>query len=87
VIRILRYEVPVDDQWHEHGLSGAILHIASRRPDVVEFWALDSGGAPYPRRFRVYGTGHPIDGDPEPAYRGTALAAGGSLVWHLMEER
>jgi hypothetical protein len=83
--RILRYEVPVDDQWHQHDLSGAVLHVASRRPEVVEVWALDGGGATYPRRFRVYGTGQPIDG--EWRHIGTALAVEGVLVWHLAEAR
>lgn len=81
--RILRYEVPVDDQWHQHDLSGTVLHVAARRRDVVEFWALDGGTLTVTRRFRVYGTGHPIDD--ESLYLGTALAAGGALVWHLME--
>lgn len=79
---IYRYEVPVDHCWHEHPLSGAVLHVASRRRGVVEFWALNSGGPNVERRFRVYGTGHPV-----PAgltYRGTVLD--GPLVWHLMEE-
>ncbi len=82
--RILRYEVPVDDRWHEHCLSGPVLHVAARRSDVVEFWAAaESDTRPTPRRFRVVGTGHEILD--EVWHRGTALAAGGALVWHLVE--
>jgi hypothetical protein len=81
---VYRYEVPVDGRWHELDLSGAVLHVASRRPDVVDLWALHSGGPTLRRRFRVFGTGHPLpDGV---CHVGTALAAGGELVWHVFEE-
>jgi hypothetical protein len=78
---IYRYEVPVDDKWHEVALSGDIVHVASRRRGVVEFWVHQTHSGLVARVFRVYGTGHPL-----PAgmiHRGTALD--GPLVWHLME--
>jgi hypothetical protein len=81
---IFRYEVPVDDEWHGVDLSGEVLHVDSRHPQVVEFWALHSGGPTVRRWFRVFGTGHPL---PEGRlhHRGTAVAPGGHLVWHLVE--
>lgn len=81
---IYRYVVDVDDQWHAHDLTGPVVHVATRHPDVVEFWAVHTeGAAVVERRFRVYGTGQPIT---EPSrHVGTVLAAGGALVWHLME--
>lgn len=82
---IYRYEVPVDDHWHVIPLSGAVLHVGSRTPDVVEFWALQSGGPIIPRMFRVFGTGQPLPDRPL-RHCGTAMAAGGALVWHLMEQ-
>ncbi len=84
--RILRYEVPVDSDWHVLDLPrGPIVHVASRTPDVVEFWLLDQGDDfTLTKAFQVFGTGQPIP--PVAAeHRGTAIAAGGSLVWHLME--
>jgi hypothetical protein len=79
---IWRYSVPIDDRWHAFDLSGAVVHVASRQPDAVDFWALNSGGPQRVRRFRVFGTGHPL---PDAAtYVGTAPA--GPFVWHLMEE-
>ena len=54
---VFRYSVPVDDRWHTLGLSGAVLHVACRQPDVVEVWALNTGGPELPRVFRVFGTG------------------------------
>jgi hypothetical protein len=84
--RILRYEVPVDSDWHVLDLPrGPIVHVAARMPDIVEFWLLDQGdGLVLTRAFQIFGTGQPIP--PAAAeHRGTAITAGGSLVWHLME--
>jgi hypothetical protein len=84
--RVLRYEVPVDDEWHFHDLSGAILHVAARQPDVVEFWAYSSGGPTLTRAFTVFGTGHPLPEWATPdRHRGSVITAGGALVWHLFE--
>lgn len=81
---ICRYEVPVDDQWHPHDLSGQVLHVSARNPRIVEFWALNDGGPAVRREFRAFGTGQPL---PEDAWRhaGSVIVAGGALVWHLME--
>jgi hypothetical protein len=82
---IFRYKVPVDDQWHTVHLRGVPLSVAARQPDVVEIWASYDDKAPEAvREFRVFGTGHPLP-DGRLDYIGTAMAAGGSLVWHLME--
>jgi hypothetical protein len=79
---IYRYEVPVDDQWHDIETHGEIVHVAARERDVVEFWAWHvSYGTPRTRHLRVFGTGHPMDGPYH--HRGTALV--GPYVWHLME--
>jgi len=84
--RIFRYEVPVDDQWHEVKLLGNPLAVGCREVAVVEFWAraYDDGSVGYRRRFMVVGTGHPFPSHLR--YWGTAVAPGGSLVWHLLEE-
>lgn len=82
--RILRYEVPVDGEWHSFDASFTFpLHVACRDPHIVEFWAWELGAQTNtPVEFRVIGTGHPFE---EPgAYVGTAIAPGGTLVWHLM---
>lgn len=81
--RILRYEIPVDDQWHTLSFPGRVLHVAARQPDTVEVWAL-SGGGVFERQFRVFGTGHPLPTEPM-RHVGTTVAAGGALVWHLFE--
>lgn len=79
--RVLRHEIPVDDAVHELVLRGPILHVATRRPDVVEVWVQDeerTRGV----RLLVVGTGQPW---PDNAVHfGTAIAPGGALVWHLL---
>jgi hypothetical protein len=81
---VLRHEVPVDDTWHDVRLPGPVVHIATRRPDVVEIWTLHTDGGPeVTRTFRVYGTGQPITDAVR--HVGTAIVPGGALVWHLME--
>lgn len=86
--RVLRYEVPVDDQWHRIDSPGRrVGPIAARNPGVVEFWAVQSDwphGVDGTGEFRVFGTGHVIDDD-HAAYVGTTLAADGALVWHLFK--
>jgi hypothetical protein len=79
---ILRYEIPVDDQWHPLQLSGDIVHVDSRNPRVVELWAI-SGGPTATRGFRVFGTGQPLPDNVK--HIGTAIPPGGQLVWHLLE--
>jgi hypothetical protein len=85
--RIYRYEVPVDDRWHEIELCGGEPeHVAARRYDVVEFWAYHDARFPARKtRFMAVGTGHPLPRGA--AYVGTALAADGRFVWHLFEDR
>lgn len=82
--RILRSQIPVDDEWHARDMGGPIVHVATRDPRVVEIWWLDeTSETARPRTFRVFGTGHPL---PDAAqYVGTAITPDGSLVWHLME--
>lgn len=87
--RMLRFEVPVDDQWHTITVPAMARFklVAARDPKVLEFWAeqWDGEGMTRDRTFRVFGTGQPYD--PRGLdHIGTTLAAGGSLVWHLFEQ-
>lgn len=83
---IHRYEVPVDDQWHEVELTGDIVHVAARTPYAVEVWAHAGIGSPCVHEFRVFGTGQPLPtghGGAPLRHVGTALV--GRLAWHLMQ--
>lgn len=83
-MNVFRYEVPVDDAWHQIELSGPIVKVACRNGvrDVVHVWALAGTGATFLARLRVFGTGHQVPD--EAVYRGTAIAE--PLVWHLFED-
>lgn len=81
--RVLRFEIPVDERWHALQLGGPIVHVGVRTPDVVQLWAIDTGAPSVLRSFRVFGTGQPLP--PRVQHIGTAIAAGGQLVWHLFE--
>lgn len=89
-LKIFRYEVPVDDRWHELRIGGDPLHVAARVSSVVEFWAFEPGEYPSTRHFRVVGTGQPIPAGENrwlnSRYHGSAITAGGAMVWHLIEE-
>lgn len=87
---IYRHEVRIDDQWHDFVLTGPIVHVAQRHSaeysEYVEFWAVHDEMLPTTIvSLRVFGTGHSIDRPERPLrYVGTAIAAGGYLVWHLL---
>lgn len=83
-MNVYRYEVPVDNRWHEIELSGPVLHVASRHGDarLVHFWAVNGQGLPYLYRFRVFGTGMEIPGSAD--YTGTAICE--PYVWHLFRQ-
>lgn len=75
---VYRYEVPVDDRWHAFDLTGDVLHVGARRIEAVEFWALHQPGPARRYEFRVFGTGHPLDGG-----RHVGSVVHPLLVWHL----
>jgi hypothetical protein len=83
--RVLRYEIPVDGDWHTIDIPRTVLHVAARNINTVELWALDIGGPSIARTFSVFGTGWEV---PEHAVHiGTAVVPDGTLSWHLFEDR
>lgn len=87
--RILRYEIPVDGEWHDFSLGSYPLYLNSPRHDLVEFWAFNYGNGVLNSmyRFKVFGTGHTIP-RADMTYHGTAIWSENSsrLVRHLLEE-
>ena len=81
--RVHRYDVPVDGLIHQVALQGPILHVATRRTWIVEFWVLDDDLVPAQTHFfEAIGTGQQVPDDAE--WRGTAIAPD-NMVWHLFE--
>ncbi len=84
-MKVLRWSLPVDDKLHEFALTGPIVHVASRQPDVVEMWEVTNDlSAPRRVGFQAFGTGQEVPYGAR--YVGTALAAGGALVWHVFAD-
>lgn len=83
---VYRYEIPVDDEWHELKI-GEILHVAARTPHFVEIWTLAVEVPLTTVELRVFGTGQPLPsgyGGAPLRYLGTALPTyAPELVWHL----
>ncbi len=82
---IWKFEIPVQDEISEVLMpKGAkIVHVGSQ-PDRrnIALWAqVDSEAKKVIRRFKVYGTGHPLMAG---TYVGTVLV-GDMLVWHVFE--
>jgi hypothetical protein len=94
--RVLRYEVPVDDSWHEIG-GGWVVHVDNRPPAFtgllprVEVWTVEELPDDWPatpgltphRRVIVVGTGHRI---PDTAVEHLGSVLDGPFVWHLFAE-
>lgn len=82
-MRVLKWDVPVDDRPHVIG-RGTVVHVACQdSPDVVQVWTEEHDET---RRTsaQVFGTGQPITGTPA-VHLGSTVTAGGALVWHVYE--
>ena len=87
-MKVYKYPVPIDDYFYLALPTGArVLHVEAQGDNPV-LWALidpDEEGLEN-RRFRLVGTGHPIDERPEELkHVSTFLMAEGRLVWHVFE--
>lgn len=87
-ITVHRYPLEVVDVQTITMPAGAeILHVARREgtADDVELWAkVDTDQPPADRRFRVAGTGHPLDGT-DLTYLDSVQLAHGQVVFHVFE--
>ena len=86
---IWKFPVPIDDDIELEMPKGArILSFQSQR-DHPCIWALVDMDTQEKeiRKFRMAGTGHPIEDDSNYSFVGTAQMMGGNLVWHLFEKR
>lgn len=86
--RVLRWNVPVDDRWHDIG-AGPVVLVATRDQgppgSLVEVWTRErTTNEPAMRPARVFGTGHPVPADVE--HIGSTIVPGYPLVWHVFAE-
>ena len=86
--RIFKYPLPVDDEVVIPMPSGARILTVQAQNNLPCVWAVvtpDAEGME-DRRFRVFGTGHPIpEGTDSLEYIGTFQLHNGRLVFHLFE--
>jgi hypothetical protein len=83
--RVFKYSLAFEDINILEMPVGAEILCAQTQRDTPCIWALVDPFAPRTkRRFRVAGTGHPIE-DAIKAYIGTVQIDGGSLVFHVFE--
>lgn len=81
---VLKWTIPVDDEWHPVG-AGPVLHVASQFGKIseVQVWTEEV----YETRSEsitsatVIGTGHSVPDDADPL--GSVVTSGGHLVWHV----
>lgn len=66
--------------------EGAELLTVQEQGDDICLWAVVEPNSPrVTRKFVGFGTGHPIPGDLQLKFVGTALLHGGALVFHIFE--
>lgn len=90
--RVLKWSIPVDDQPHTIGGGPVLRAECQSAPDAVQLWTVEDAlnvhedGQPClcgGREVQVVGTGQQFPSTWFPI--ATALAAGGALVWHVIE--
>jgi hypothetical protein len=84
---VWKFEVPVDDQWHEISmpLPARVLHVDCQGGfGTVQVWAevTPDGDDTDTRKMRAFGTGFEIPNGA--SHVGTGLA--GPFVWHVYAE-
>lgn len=82
--RVLKWDVPVDDQDHPVG-SGKVLKVDCQfGPEVVQVWTDEPNDQDVViRGARVFGTGMEIPEGWE--HLGSVVTAQGQLVWHVFD--
>lgn len=82
--RIFKYPLEITDEQHVEMPFGASLLTAQFQGDDLVVWALVDAEEQETKkkRFRIYGTGHPIEGLPG-SYLATAQEPMRGLVWHV----
>ena len=80
--RVLKWEIPIDDEWHKIPALIGGWHIGQQVDESVKIWSQTSGRLDQARvtSVRVFGTGQDFDG----FFLGSVQSPSG-LVWHLVQ--
>lgn len=92
-MRILKHELPIDDEWHDLDIKGGVVKVDWWQ-DTVTLWFVEHHPEMPSRtpQFKVVGTGHTIDLIDTAAdgfasqvvYVGTALDRENNFAWHVV---
>lgn len=91
--RVLKYIVPVDDQWHNYHLpEGSVPVYVECKDDNVCMWVEvpdeTVDGHKHEWEYKIFGTNHPVPDEAD--YVGTAFDSSVmilTLVWHVYKKR
>jgi hypothetical protein len=85
---VFKYAFAIEDEFElELPADAQILRVAVQNSQPC-IWALvDDKAVKVKRRFRLAGTGHPIEDFDRLTHVATFFMASGRLVWHLFEDR
>ena len=88
--RIFKYSIPLQGEFDKDLPIGAEILSFQSQNDLPYIWVIiDEDADVEKRRFRIYGTGHPIERtvneDISLHFIGTIQILAGGLVWHLFE--
>ncbi len=84
---VFKYTIPVEDYFSLDLPKGAKILTVQEQHGEAQVWALVNPDNPTEtRNFRLAGTGHPIEENPDTLdYIGTFQLAGGSFIGHVFE--
>ncbi len=87
--RIFKFPLAVDDVQDIEMPAGSAVLTVQAQGEIPCIWAsVDSNAPKIKRRFRTYGTGHPMEDDKDfPHYVGTYQLRSGSLAFHVFTDR
>ena len=85
--KVYKYQLPLQEELKIPMPMGAkVLHFANQN-EIPTIWVeVDTDEQDRAKTFFIVGTGHDIPTGKTVVYIGSALFAGGNLVWHLYEE-
>jgi len=84
--QIWKYQIKTNKLIHEIPKGAKILYVNNQFDQICVWIEVDPEAPKEQRHFEVYGTGHPIMGDPKDRkYLGSVKLSGGALIFHLYE--
>ena len=83
---IWKYSIPIEGEFTINMPEGAVPLCVQVQDNVPCIWVLVRPGPQVDcRRFRLHGTGRPLDDVGLGRYVGTFQMGSGALVWHLFD--